>query len=186
MSVTKGAKLFPDLSDGEDSKGMNGQTPFRPFNLCHINAFVKWGKAENAQFFCNILIENFLSQQNINLKIQKYNCLASLLNLPKPPPIFCFSYHHSGYGCVITQRRALRPGHRIQGLILFATILIISVAALKCFFMCHLSIADYNSFRVKVKFSSFISVTTYSRALHSKWQCCSQVCGNHRIFFFTS
>lgn len=98
----------------------------------HINASVKWGKAENAQFFHDI--ENFLSQQNINIIIQKYNSLASLLNLLTPPPIFCFSYHHSDYGCVITQCRAPRAGHRIQGLFLFVAILIISLAALKCFF----------------------------------------------------
>lgn len=91
--------------------------------------------------------------------------------------------------CAITQFRALRAGQRIQRLFLFITILIIFLAGLKSSLICYhlLSLLITMALQINnVKISSSISVKTYTRALHFKWQCSHRTVNNHRIFFFIS
>lgn len=192
LSITKGAKFFPALSFGEDAKGMNGQTPFPPpLHLCDTGEKGphKSGKVENAQFFHESSIESSHLAGKGDFKSSEGQLADFSLELSSATKNLLLLLPSLRLCCAITPFRALRAGQRIQRLFLFITILIIFLAGLKCSLICYhlLSLLNTMALQInKVKISSSISVKTYTRALHLKWQRSHRPVNNHRIFFYIS
>lgn len=185
LSITKEAKFSPALSFGEDAKGMNDQTPFPPpLHLCDTGEKGphKSGKAENARFFHESSIENSHLAGKGDFKSSEGQLADFSLELSSATNNLLLLLPSLRLCCAITQFRALRRWQRIERLFLFITILIIFLAGLKSSLICYhlLSLLITMALQInKVKSSSSISVKTYTRALHFKWQC------SHRLWTTT-